>query len=423
MKLHHLLDLSMRARKYNDAEKNEAIQLLLDGNTPDEVSKLTGIPSNTIISWRTKHKQEFAVSFPNHRLGKKRPESAYAHFKNQAFKYSDEEIISLARINQGYGIAGFVKKLYPSKRVKSKTRLKYRFVQMFRELHEETGEDLYSHLQDPDFIVMVTEYEYRRITGRKQVPKGYGRNTGGRVNNKTRNINKGAPQVRVPLHPQIFNWGDQRRPDERDWRYVEELYNSNASLNESFVEDLPNVDSLNLESLALFKNPWNDAVKLFQLFKQGDLDLSDPGPSLFLPAAKAVEWFWRAIFLPTTNFKERHFNVNRAKGVVKSVIRGDINAGNAKYTSGLEPNPVVIASGDIWNQFSERIIQPEMKENWKKIEKATPRIFHRAGEYRHCTMKPFAEIIEEFEYVSQHMNSFISAIHSLFPELANTDRI
>ena len=208
-------------------------------------------------------------------------------------------------------------------------------MEMFQELKDETGEDLYAHLQDPDFIIMVTEYEYRRITGRKQVPKGYGRIGGGRTNSKTRTEDEGTSRVRVPLQPQIFNWSNHKRPDERDWRYVEQLYNSNTTLDETFVDDLPTVDSLNLDSLSLFKNPWNDAEKLFKLFRQGDLNLSDPGPSLFLPAAKAVEWFWRAIFLPTENFKERHFNVNRAKKVVKSVIRGDMCPSTAKYTSGL----------------------------------------------------------------------------------------
>jgi len=100
-------------------------------------------------------------------------------------------------------------------------------------------------------------------------------------------------------------------------------------------------------------------------------------------------------FPPNRNFKERHFNVNRAKKVVKSVIRGDTDSSDAKYTSGLEPNPIVSAGGKIWKVFSERITQPEMKEFWKRIEKATPRIFHRAGEYRHCTMKPFADIVED----------------------------
>lgn len=334
----------------------------------------------------------------------------------QAFKYTDEEIFSLARINQGYGIDGFVKKLYP--RNKKHAQIKFRFMQMFQDLKDETGEDLYAHIQDPDFIVMVTEYEYRRITGKKQVPKGYGRSLGGRVNNTTRKKRQGASQVRVPLQPQIFNWSYHRRPDERDWRYVEQLFDSNIESNESFVDDLTSVNSLNLESLSVFRKPWNDAVKLFQLFKQGDLDLSDPGPYLFLPAAKAVEWFWRAIFLPAENFRERHFSLNKARKVVKSVIRGDTDSGNAKYTSGLDPNPTVSAGGQIWEVFSERISQPEMIEFWKQIEKATPRIFHRAGEYRHCIMKPFTEVVEEFEYVSNQMNSFIDSIDRIFPELS-----
>ncbi len=184
---------------------------------------------------------------------------------------------------------------------------------MFQEFKDETGEDLYAHLQDPDFIIMVTEYEYRRITGRKQVPKGYGRSLGGRTNNKTRNEEKGTPQVRVPLQPQIFNWSNHKRPDERDWRFVEQLYNTNTTSDETFVDDLPSVDSLNLDSLSLFKNPWNDAVKLFQLFRQGDLNLSDPGPSLFLPAAKAGRMVLESNFSPNRKFQRTTFQCEQSK--------------------------------------------------------------------------------------------------------------
>ena len=97
---------------------------------------------------------------------------SYEHFKNQSFKYTDEEIFALVRLNRGYGIDNFVKKTYPSKKNQTKLK-KYRFIQMFSDWKKESGEDLYEVIQDPDFVEMVrTEYEYRRITGRNS-RKGY----------------------------------------------------------------------------------------------------------------------------------------------------------------------------------------------------------------------------------------------------------
>ena len=49
------------------------------------------------------------------------------------------------------------------------------------------------------------------------------------------------------------------------------------------------------------------------------------------------------------------------------MIRGDTDSSDAKYTSGLEPNPIVSAGGKIWKAFSERITQPELNEFWKRI--------------------------------------------------------
>ena len=401
----------MAAGESAESNKTRAIALLLDGMPPYGVSKELDIPENTVIYWRTQHKKEHGTEFPSHRGGNSVKEESYEHFKNQSFKYTDEEIFALVRLNRGYGIDNFVKKTYPSK--KNQTKLKYRFIQMFSDWKKESGEDLYEVIQDPDFVEMVTEYEYRRITGRKQVPKGFGRATGGRVNNKTRRIRGGASQIRVPLQPQIFHWGDHRRPDERDWRYSENSYTSE-------IDDLlTDLDTNAVDLLSIFRNPWSDASKLFGLFQSGELELWDPGPYLFLPAAKTVEWFLRAIFLPMDQFKHRDFHPSRAQKVIDKVIKGKIKLEDASYVSGRDPDIVVKAGGDIWNRFLERVSESNLLDSWKKIDRATSRIYHRAGEYRHCTMKPFKEIVEEFQYVSNQMKSFISGVAEVFPEIVD----
>lgn len=399
----------MSNREYHDSVRHQVIEMLIDGMSPVSVSEKMNIPKNTVISWRTQHKKQFGTEFPSHRGGWRGSEKSYQHFKSQSFKYTDEEIFSLVRLNRGYGIDNFVKKTYPSK--KNQSKIKYRFIQMFMDWLAESGEDLYAIIQDPDVLEMVTEYEYRRITGKKQVPKGFGRATGGRVNNKTRRIRGGASQIRVPLQPQIFHWGDHRRPDERDWRYVED------SFTDATTENLIDIDTAAVDLLSIFRNPWEDATKLFALFESGELELWDPGPYLFLPAAKTVEWFLRAIYLPTEEFKHRDFAPSKATKVIDKVVKGKITKQEASYVSGRDPHPVVSAGGDIWGRFLLRVMDSDMIESWKKINKASSRIYHRAGEYRHCTMKPFKDIVEEFQYVSNQMNSFISGASEIFPEI------
>lgn len=388
--------------------RGEAIRLLLDGHSVKAVSESLNINKNTIISWRTSHKKQHGVEFPSHRKGTKN-----TSIPNYAYKYTDDEVISIARLNQGYGFNRFVDKLYPGR--KRRTELRFRFMSMFDEFKEETGEDLFEFLQDPEFIVMVSEKYYRKITGRKQVPKGFGRSLGSRGRKKK--FGKEKIQNKVAMEPQIFNWGEYRRPDERDWRYVEEYFSKENHGIESLTPILPDVKDA-VELLSLFVKPWEDAVKLFELFREGELDLNDPGPYLFLPAAKSLEWFWRAIFLPSENFSERHFNVPRAAKVLRKVARKSLEISEAKYISGNDPNPEVVASGGVWDLWSKRIHEQVMLEEWKKIEKVYPKIWFRSHEYRHCLMKPFGEIIEEFRNVLTHMEVFISSAKIMFPEIS-----
>ena len=61
------------------------------------------------------------------------------------------------------------------------------------EIHKhETGIDPFEVLQDTTNIKMVTEKEYKRITGRKSTPKGYGRAMGGRPSKADEGFGKGA---------------------------------------------------------------------------------------------------------------------------------------------------------------------------------------------------------------------------------------
>ena len=92
---------------------------------------------------------------------------------------------------------------------------------ILHEHKENTGEDLFSVIQSEENIQMVTEKEYREITGKKYVPRGYGRAMGGRPSKISENYGKGHNEqgdVRaiVPLPPQEFHWGDIPHESERD---------------------------------------------------------------------------------------------------------------------------------------------------------------------------------------------------------------
>ena len=51
---------------------------------------------------------------------------------------------------------------------------------------------------------MVTEYEFKKITGKDYVPSGWTRK------GDRRTINRYSPQSKVPLPPQDFNWGEYK---------------------------------------------------------------------------------------------------------------------------------------------------------------------------------------------------------------------
>ena len=206
---------------YSSDVKKRVIELLLEGKTPTEVEGMTGVFTNTIISWRTIHKRENGVEFPDHRLQHGRePKVGFGKQLLQGFKYTDSEIIELARLNPGFGISRFCQALYPKRKSTSKDR--YRVTMILNEHMSETGEDLYDLLQDESFMTMVSEKEYKEITGAKHAPRGHGRATGGRTSKLTRK--QGAGEYRtIPLPPQEFNWGEFADDEGRVWKKFERV--------------------------------------------------------------------------------------------------------------------------------------------------------------------------------------------------------
>ena len=128
------------------------------------------------------------------------------------FKYSDEEIISLAELNPGYGLRRLINQLYPN--VHKFSEYKYEFIMLFNDYNEFCGIDLIEQLEDQSYSKLVSGPEYLEITGEKQLPVGYGRGTGGRKSKPDRK-NPTASLIKVPLPPQEFNWGGLPPESER----------------------------------------------------------------------------------------------------------------------------------------------------------------------------------------------------------------
>ena len=91
----------------------------------------------------------------------------------------------------------------------------------------ETGEDLYDLLQDSDFSILVSENEWKKITGKTRVPRRTGRAAGGRTSKASKSYGKGRIQrgdrKNILLPPQEFNWGKFSDAEGRDWKKFERV--------------------------------------------------------------------------------------------------------------------------------------------------------------------------------------------------------
>jgi hypothetical protein len=129
-------------------------------------------------------------------------------------KYTEEEVIELARLNPGYGIRRMATELYPSVSTEA-NEVAGKITIILKAHEEECGENLFDSLQSVEYSKMVTENEYLRITGAPNIPRGYGRRGGrnrggGRINRDVKH-----KDTMIPLPPQEFVWGDIASASER----------------------------------------------------------------------------------------------------------------------------------------------------------------------------------------------------------------
>ena len=169
-------------------KKRESISLLLRGRTPEEISTIIGVNKNTIIAWRNEERRLNGTIFPSHRGSRKGMKFS---IEKTYFKYTDDEILQLVRQNPGFGLNRFIKILYSTNDDES---IRYRITMLLIDYKEESGEDLYSLLQDTSFDQFVSYRNYVRITGKR--PKRPG-STSSRF---------GSNQSKFRVPPQNFNW-------------------------------------------------------------------------------------------------------------------------------------------------------------------------------------------------------------------------
>jgi len=148
-------------------------------------------------------------------------------------KYTEEEIIQLVRQNPGYGLLRMISELYPKKdgrQSDNRSRVAQDILIILQDHEEQTGEKLYDLIQSNEFSTVVTEAEYREITGVKYLPPGYGRATGRR---RTKVSAGGSPQGFIPLPPQEFNWGEIEPAESRP-SHIERFKSKYTTLNLRF---------------------------------------------------------------------------------------------------------------------------------------------------------------------------------------------
>jgi len=123
-------------------------------------------------------------------------------------RYSDEEIFALIIANRGYGLDRMVSKIYDEEMSKARRSKRYAdTLQLLMDYKEYSGEDLYSVIQDPSMIEMVTRQEWNEATNNAPVPSGAGFSTS-RVSKLDIKVGHGSNARGIPLPPVKFNWSE-----------------------------------------------------------------------------------------------------------------------------------------------------------------------------------------------------------------------
>ena len=131
--------------------------------------------------------------------------------RRRGIRYSDEEIITFARSNRGYGLERMIKRIYFEKGTKKSQKQSRYYIDALNVLlkhKESSSEDLYECIQDPEMTKMVTRETWLRETGMRYVPKGYGQSQGGRTPKPRIKNPRGGLLLEVPLPPQHFDWAE-----------------------------------------------------------------------------------------------------------------------------------------------------------------------------------------------------------------------
>jgi hypothetical protein len=123
-------------------------------------------------------------------------------------RYPDNEIIYLVKANRGFGLDRMVAEIYDIS--ENKARQSSRFfdtLEILKEHEAYTGEDLYSVIQDPGMIKMVTREEWKKATNNAPVPSGSGLSTARKKNRGKSTRKLGSFAKGIPLPPTDFFWG------------------------------------------------------------------------------------------------------------------------------------------------------------------------------------------------------------------------
>ena len=131
-------------------------------------------------------------------------------------KYTDDELIQLISLNPGFGLDRMIKQILPDSDADKRRDIRYDIIQLLAEYKKEFGDDLYAEIQNPDYSTRVTEAEYLRITGKKYLRKGLSRSQGG------------GNHTFIDLPPQIFDWGDISKPQERGTEHYWDRYSTES---------------------------------------------------------------------------------------------------------------------------------------------------------------------------------------------------
>ena len=174
------------ANTHTIEQMNDVIDMIREGSTLTEIASQTGISKRKIKQWREEEIRE----------GNPLPEFLLQSIKSEQWRngFSDEEIIELTILNQGFGIIRFSKELNISMAP---------LLQLFTDFKEHFGEDLYDYLND---IPLISEEEY--INNYGKIPDRI------RDRKKAYRDEGGVYNVLYPSPEPDFNWGVYQRSDE-----------------------------------------------------------------------------------------------------------------------------------------------------------------------------------------------------------------